>query len=273
MNGQRLIKMSKLSSFSVDTFTGPNLLGNPALICLADAPLQDDVMRQISINSVNKATAIAFIWPEREVWRIRSFSNSGEIKFCGHASLAACAVIFSHLKNGATEIKLCTSLLDIMARFSGDRASMSIPAFSYQQVPISISPFSSLQGQKVEDLYYGNETFFMRLSSKEDVLNFKPDLRYLKTQKLYLVVTAHGETCDFVSRFFGPASGQDEDPVTGSAHCVLAQIWADILGKRSFIARQLSTRGGQLEIELGEDRSSLMMSGKVSIRKNIMLDL
>jgi predicted PhzF superfamily epimerase YddE/YHI9 len=113
----------------------------------------------------------------------------------------------------------------------------------------------------------------MRLSSKEDVLNFKPDIPYLVEKRLYLAVTAEGDLCDFVSRFFGPLSGQEEDPVTGSAHCVLAPIWADILRKRTFIARQISSRGGQLEIELGEDRSSLTLSGQVGIKNKITIDL
>jgi PhzF family phenazine biosynthesis protein len=265
--------MSKLSSFIVGTFTGPDLLGNPALICIADTALHDDVMRQISINFTDVATATAFIWPEDKAYRIRSFSMGGEIKFCGHASLAAGAVIFSQLKQNPTDIKLRTSHLNITVSSNSDKVVLCLPAFSYQTVAMASSPFSRLQGQGIEALYYGNETFFMRLSSKEDVLNFKPDIPYLVEKRLYLAVTAEGDLCDFVSRFFGPLSGQEEDPVTGSAHCVLAPIWADILRKRTFIARQISSRGGQLEIELGEDRSSLTLSGQVGIKNKITIDL
>lgn len=261
-----------LSGFVVDTFTGPNLLGNPALICVAEKPLKDEYMRQISIDSAEKVTAAAFIWPEDNAYRIRSFSMGKEIRFCGHASLAACYVIFSRIRKDLSEAYLLTSHLKIFASFTAGRASMLVPAFTYKHVAITSSPLSFVQAPGIKDLYYGNDTFFMRLSSQEDVINFRPDIYFLKHHKLYLAVTAKGEQCDFVSRFFGPASGHDEDPVTGSAHCVLAPIWARILGKRSFIARQLSSGGGQLEIQLNEDRSSLTISGLTRISEQCMIE-
>lgn len=233
----------RIPLYQIDAFSNGVFTGNPAAVCpLAEWP--DDSLLQ-SIAHENNLSETAFFIPEGEGYHLRWFTPVAEIHLCGHATLAAAFVIFSILGHPEDRITFSSLSGALSVQRSGDLLEMDFPA----QPPMPCdAPPELLNGLGRTPLeIHRADDYLAVFSSEDEVLALKPDMSSLKRLDLRgVIVTAPGSASDFVSRFFAPKLGIDEDPVTGSAHCVLIPYWSRRLGKRELFARQLSQRGGDL---------------------------
>jgi PhzF family phenazine biosynthesis protein len=237
----------------VDAFADRPFTGNPAAVCLLGGPRSDTWMQQVAFELGYSETA--FVAAAESGYSLRWFTPKVEVDLCGHATLASAHVLWNagtaqgpiafHTKSG-----VLTCVRD------GRLIKMDLPRTELRDAPPPVGLLSTL-GFAPLVLKHAGPDVLVEVPDEESVLRASPDLRALAQVPLRgVIVTARSRSAelDFVSRFFGPAIGIDEDPVTGSAHCALAPYWAERLGKHSMRARQLSLRGGQLEVELLTDR-------------------
>jgi len=236
--------------FQVDAFTTRPYAGNPAAVCLLDAWPDDETLRQIADE--NNLSETAFAVREDGAYRLRWFTPRVEVPLCGHGTLATSHVLLA--RDGVDSVTFRTASGDLAVRRDGAAYTMDFPA----QPPQPCSAPTAIAGalRHVPEICYVNaRTHVAVLRNALDVKSLQPNMRAVEELPLpYLVATAPGDDCDFVSRFFAPAVGVPEDPVTGSAHCALAPLWADRLGKKRLHARQLSRRGGEMWCEVHGDR-------------------
>lgn len=237
--------MKNLRIFQVDAFSPTLFSGNPAAVCLLEAWLSDDLMQ--SVAAENNLAETAFVVPMGENYGIRWFTPTVEVDLCGHATLAAGYVLLNHLRPFGSEIAFHSPR-------SGELKVMKRDELYFLDFPTDtltrIADPSTVKGTvncTVTELYKGKTDFIAVVENEAALLALKPDLAAIAALDARgLCVTAPGTTADFVSRFFAPQSGVDEDPVTGSAHTSLIPLWAEKLGKPEMTARQLSKRGGAL---------------------------
>jgi PhzF family phenazine biosynthesis protein len=241
----------KIPVYQVDAFASALFQGNPAAVCPLETWLPEDIMQ--SIAAENNLAETAFFCRENGRYRLRWFTPESEVDLCGHATLASAYVVFEHLDTSAQEVAFDTRSGELRVERRGQRLEMSLPSRPLTRIE---TPPGLSEALGVEPLEVGSSRDWVAiLESEEQVRNLKPDLRAVANLPVFAVaVTAQGREVDFVSRFFAPAKGVPEDPVTGSAHCSLVPYWADKLGKTLLHARQLSRRGGELECELVGDR-------------------
>lgn len=235
----------KIKMYQVDAFTEQLFGGNPAAVCITDQWLAETLMQ--SIAAENNLAETAFITADEDGYGIRWFTPAVEVDLCGHATLAAAHVIFHHLGYRDNEIVFHSPR---SGRLSVKRheamLSLNFPADIYKRVT---TPQALEQGLGIEPMetYKGKTDYMAVLPSEQDVVSLTPDLALLSTlEGRGVIVTAMGDSVDFVSRFFAPQSGINEDPVTGSAHTTLTPYWAKELGKMKLTAMQLSARRGHL---------------------------
>ena len=251
--------MSKIKLFQIDAFAEKVFEGNPAGVCVLEEWLADVTMQQIAAE--NNLAETAFAVKEPEGWRIRWFTPTVEVDLCGHATLATAFVLFQQelVQGSQISFQSRSSLLKIQKLEEG-LLELDFPADMPQKAQ---APNHLLEGLGIEKggVLKGITDFVVILSSEEAVKALSPDFKTLaKVKARGVIVTAKGENKDFISRFFGPQSGIDEDPVTGSAHTTLTPLWADRLGKETLTARQISPRGGNLLCKLVGGR--VRISGK-----------
>lgn len=246
----------------VDAFTQQLFAGNAAAVLITEKWLSDDLMQKIAAE--NNLSETAFLVPKRDHhFAIRWFSPLSEIDFCGHASLAAASVIFDDVS--IEKIVFTTKTVGNLTirKESSGKICMTFPK-RMAQTPNSIPEdlINALSDQP-EYILQSPQAWFAIYQREEQVLNSKPDLERLKKlAPLDLVVTAPSTSnveYDFVSRYFWPANGGDEDPVTGSIHAGLAPYWAERLNKTQLTAYQASTRGGVLYCDVTQ--SHVVVSG------------
>ncbi len=257
-----------LPIFQVDAFSSAVFAGNPAAVC----PLQEwlpDLLLQ-SIAAENNLAETAFFVPENGRFQLRWFTPACEVDLCGHATLASAHVLFEELGHAGGEIRFETKSGELVVKRDGKRLVMNFPARPPEPVKADPVLLPALGGQPVEVL--AARDYLVRYGSELEMKALAPDMRELsKIDRFATIVTAPGDDCDFVSRFFAPAKGIPEDPVTGSAHCTLVPYWAKRLGKAKLHARQLSPRGGELFCELKGDRveiagySALFLKGQIRV--------
>lgn len=254
--------------YQVDAFASRVFEGNPAAVCPLEEWLSDEVMQAIAAE--NNLPETAFFVRHEEGYRIRWFTPEKEIDLCGHATLASAFVIFEYIQPSEHEVTFDSRSGLLNVSLSEGLIALDFP--SQPPTPCSVPPelIAGLGKDPIEVL--ASEDYFVVYPSQEDILDLKPDLIELKKAGLRgVIVTAPGKEADFVSRFFAPSYGIDEDPVTGSAHCALTPFWAAKLGKRKLHAYQLSRRGGELFCEdRGErviisGRTILYMQGFITI--------
>ncbi len=243
--------------YQVDAFASRVFEGNPAAVCPLEEWLDDEVMQAIAME--NNLSETAFFVSEGEGYRIRWFTPETEVDLCGHATLASASVIFEHIEPSLQEVAF-DSRSGVLIVYRG-RELLTLDFPSQPPSPCSAPPglIAGLRKEPAEVL--ACEDYFAVYASQEDILELQPDMAALKQVGLRgVIVTAPGREADFVSRFFAPSYGIDEDPVTGSAHCALTPYWAQRLGKSKLHAYQLSHRGGELFCEDKGDR--VMISGR-----------
>jgi len=238
----------------IDVFTDRLFGGNPAGVCLLEKWLSDDILQ--SIATENNLSETAFLVKQDGYYDLRWFTPTIEVELCGHATLASAFVLFEAAEKAAGEIKFKTMSGMMAATKENNLFYLDFPSRPVVPCPMFQS-FERAFGMKPVAAYKAVD-FLVLLNSEEAVRRVAPDFSVLKQIKdeagldddsFGTIITAEGSDCDFVSRFFAPNAGIDEDPVTGRAHCSLIPFWSERLGKSKLIARQMSKRGGVLYCE------------------------
>ena len=241
----------KLPYYEVSAFTTNPFGGNPAGVCPLEAWLPDAVLQGIAAN--NNLAETAFMVPHGNDFELRWFTPTVEMDLCGHATLAAAAVLFHELGVPGGEVRLHSRSGVLSVARDGDLLTLDFPSRPPTPGAVPEALIRGL-GAAPKEVFKARD-FLAVFSSEAEVRALQPDFALLKTLDcLGIIVTAPGGDCDFVSRFFAPGAGVDEDPVTGSAHCTLIPFWAQRLGKAKLFARQVSARGGELVCELVGER-------------------
>jgi len=253
--------VSGVPLFQVDAFAREPFGGNPAAVCLMPCDLEDPVYRSIAREMNLSETAFAERLGEGD-YRLRWFTPLREVPLCGHATLATAHVVFNHLGFDGERISFQTLSGTLHAERAPEGIRLDFPRNDPAEVEPPRALLRALGASEWRAVLYSwsNQKLLVHVDSEEGVRGIKPDFRGLLAAENSLgwrgvIVTSEGSgPHDFVSRYFAPWMGVDEDPVTGSAHTVLAPYWSGLLGKKRMRAYQASERGGELLLELGEDR-------------------
>lgn len=257
----------KVKQYQVDAFTTQVFAGNPAAVCPLDAWLDDDTLQAIAME--NNLSETAFFVPAVRGFELRWFTPVAEVDLCGHATLASAHVIFDILGYSDPVVAFETRSGELTVERQGDSLRMDFPA----RAPSPCEPPALLvEGLGARPLQVlAADDYLAVFDSEAAVRAIAPDhAKLAQLDRRGISVSAPGTDVDFVSRFFAPALGVPEDPVTGSAHCELAPYWAKRLGKNTLAARQVSKRGGELQCEVRGDRVLLtgravtFMEGEIS---------
>ena len=245
----------RLPLFQIDAFAERVFQGNPAAVCPLEAWLPEALMQAIAAE--NNLSETAFCVPEGEGYGLRWFTPLKEIDLCGHATLATAHVLFEHLGFAGAEIVFSTRSGALRVTRAGDRLAMDFPAKAVEPCAAPVALIEGLGRAPLE--VYGGRDYLAVFADAAEVRALTPDPRRLaELDRHGVIVTAPGGAedgdVDFVSRFFVPKFGVDEDPVTGSAHCSLTPFWAARQGKATLEARQVSRRGGRLQCALAGER-------------------
>jgi PhzF family phenazine biosynthesis protein len=241
--------------YQVDAFTSEVFRGNPAAVCPLEFWLPAHTMQCIAAE--NNLAETAFFVKEGDHYGLRWFTPTVEVDLCGHATLASAFVLFHYLNVQADSLRFDTRSGELTVRRNGDRLTLNFPSLPATRCDPPQALIEGLGAQPLEILKAGY--YLVVYPDAEDVRSLQPRMETLKGLGVPCIVTAPGRDCDFVSRFFAPSHGIDEDPVTGSAHCTLIPYWSRRLGKNQLFARQLSARGGELWCEDLGDR--VLISG------------
>lgn len=252
----------------VDAFTNTVFKGNPAAVIITDNWLREDLMQSIAME--NNLPETAFLVPdgsdEKGTYHIRWFSPTTEIAFCGHATLASAFVIFN--KNPTLKtINLSAKVVGVLTIVQKDSGKIQMDFPNTKPERVNDIPDSLLTGLSIApvEVYRNTQAYFVIYSSESDVLSVQRNneiLEQIAPLKLVITCLSKSKDYDFISRYFVPANGGIEDPVTGSIHTGLAPFWAERLGKNELAAYQASSRGGILECVVAGDR--VLISGSAA---------
>ena len=262
--------------YQLDAFTDQLFSGNPAAVMPLQEDLPDDIL--LALAGENNLSETAFITPlpadQDADFSIRWFTPATEVPLCGHATLASAWVIFNLLEwpEDSVSFQSKSGRLGVSKGADG-WLTLDFPNLPYQEQPTPQAIRDALADAPEQAWFVPSDTNYMIVLADEAAVKAaEPDLRTLKTLgNQGLIITAPGQDCDFVSRYFAPGAGVDEDPVTGSIHSVLVPYWAEKLGKNRLDARQVSRRGGTLRCELKGNRVAiagqavLFMEGTVEL--------
>ncbi|HEV7428454.1 MAG TPA: PhzF family phenazine biosynthesis protein [Thermoanaerobaculia bacterium] len=241
----------------IDAFTSDAFKGNPAAVLFMDGARDDQWMANVAAE-MNLAET-AFLTPNNRDWDLRWFTPAVEVDLCGHATLASAHAIWSENISSDALLRFHTRSGVLTAKHDGDMIELDFPAKRDESIA---APAGLLDALGVSSAaYVGRNQFdyIVELPSEAEVRALKPDhgvLRQLPVRGVIVTSRGTGEY-DFISRFFAPGSGVDEDPVTGSSHCCLTPYWAERLGKSEMHAYQASPRGGSIRVRLDGDRVKL----------------
>jgi PhzF family phenazine biosynthesis protein len=254
--------------YQVDAFTDHLFGGNPAGICPLNEWIPEELMQKIAAE--NNLSETAFFVPEKDDYRIRWFTPTVEVDLCGHATLASGHVLFNHLNytRNIAHFESRSGVLNV--RKNKNYIILDFPAASFKKITRPEILIKAL-GKNFSEVYSSND-YMVVFDSEKDILELKPDFQLLsQLETRGVIVTARGTDVDFVSRFFAPAVGINEDPVTGSAHTILTPYWADKLNKTELTASQLSERRGKLFCKYLGDRVEISgkavtyLTGKINV--------
>ncbi|WP_266363650.1 PhzF family phenazine biosynthesis protein [Tellurirhabdus rosea] len=251
-----------LKIYKLDAFTDRLFGGNPAAVCPLTEWLPTETMQAIACE--NNLSETAFYIPTETGYHIRWFTPKVEVDLCGHATLATAYVIFFLEKStdeDVIELDSRSGVLKVCLKEGW--LVLDFPIDTYQ-VAVQPPALTASLNIKPSEVYKGKTDYLLVYDNQQQILDLAPEMIELSTVPARgIIVTAPGEDVDFVSRFFAPQSGVDEDPVTGSAHTTLIPYWAEKLGKTSLTARQVSARGGYLKCTLNGDRVEI--AGQVKL--------
>nr|WP_201781181.1 PhzF family phenazine biosynthesis protein [Ornatilinea apprima] len=251
--------MMKTPIYQVDAFTSQPFSGNPAAVCLLTSQRSDEWMlntaREMNLSET------AFLLPEGDGYRLRWFTPALEVDLCGHATLASAHILWETGKLPPEEpARFYTRSGLLTARKVANRVELDFPARPMQpaELPDGLAAALGIPAPRAAAWHAQGENFLIELDSEAPVRAAQPNFDQLKAYPIHGVILTSEATqstrYDFVSRFFAPRWGVNEDPVTGSAHCYLAPYWSERMGKTVFSAYQASARGGELRVRLDGER-------------------
>ena len=241
----------------IDAFTEKPFRGNPAAVCLLDGARDDAWMQSLAVEMNLSETA--YLARRDDGWSLRWFTPAIEVALCGHATLASAHALWEESLLAPGETARFHTLSGLLtATRDGEWIELDFPTKPEEPVQ---APAGLLDALGVKPVYVGRNQFdyIVEVATPDEVRRIRPDHGVLRQLPLRgVIVTSRGDgEYDFISRFFAPGSGVDEDPVTGSSHCCLAPYWATRLGKNEFVAYQASARGGVIRVRLAGDRVKL----------------
>ncbi|MDT3401635.1 PhzF family phenazine biosynthesis protein [Mucilaginibacter terrae] len=248
----------KISIYQADAFTSELFGGNPAAVCPLKEWLPEATMQKIAAE--NNLAETAFFVPTDKGFHLRWFTPELEIDLCGHTTLATAHIIYTELGYTESIIQFETQTAGILTvSKNGDRYTLDFPSRPPYPAEMPNGLLEGLNNHMPAEVLRSRD-YFLVYENEQDITDLQPNhFAIAKVDAVGIIVTAPGKDVDFVSRFFAPAAGIPEDPVTGSAHCNLIPYWAERLGKTELHAYQLSARKGELWCELKGDR--VLMSG------------
>ncbi|MCF8470389.1 MAG: PhzF family phenazine biosynthesis protein [Parvibaculum sp.] len=236
--------------YQVDAFADRVFEGNPAAVVPVEGTWPSDAV-MLALAAENNLAETAFFAPEGDGYRLRWFTPTVEVDLCGHATLATAHVLFSHLGYDKPEIRFETRSGSLIVKREGDKLAMDFPAAKPKPYPEPSEIMAALGARP--RLWMKTANVMAVFDSADEVAALKPDFaalgKLLTPLNAGLIASApgnEGSGADFVSRFFAPAHGIDEDPVTGSAYCTSVPYWSKKLARKDLVARQISARGGTL---------------------------
>ncbi|MFA5403706.1 MAG: PhzF family phenazine biosynthesis protein [Ignavibacteria bacterium] len=248
----------KIKFYQVDAFSDELFGGNPAGVCPLEDWLPDEVMQNIAFEN-NLAETAFFIINDAD-FELRWFTPVSEVDLCGHATLATAHVLFEHLNYNRDKIIFHSRSGELTVKKSDDKLVLNFPIDIVKKIEAPEVLVKAI-GKKPFEAFKGKTDYLLVYENQKDIEEINPDFELIKKSKARgVIVTAKGDNVDFVSRFFAPLVGVNEDPVTGSAHTTLTPFWARVLDKNELTATQLSKRKGNLNCKL--------INGRVEIAGN-----
>ena len=246
----------KQTLYQIDAFTDKIFSGTPAAVVPLDNWISEKYMQSIAME--NNLSETAFIVKENKNYSIRWYTPNGEVDLCGHATLASAFTIFNYLEPNLQDIEFISKSGLLTVTKNKNELIMNFPKDIYKSFSKGRAQIQKIIGLNPQNILKGKDDILVILSSQSEVEKLKPNFELLtRLDCRGLVVSAQGEKYDFVSRCFYPKYGVDEDPVTGSAHCLLAPYWSEVLSEKKMSAYQLSYRGGKLICEVEKNRVKL----------------
>ena len=245
--------------YQIDAFADTLFSGNPAAVCPLDNWLDADIMQKIA--GENNLAETAFTVPAENGYEIRWFTPEVEVDLCGHATLASAYTLMNFEGFSGEKINFFSrNSGTLTVNKNGDFLTLDFPKDNLQKVE-DLAIFEKCFVYQPIEAYQGKTDYLLIFENEHQIQNIEPNIPEIaKINARGIIVSSISENFDFVSRFFGPNCGVNEDPVTGSAHTTLTPFWAEKLGKTKLTAKQISKRGGVLECELKNDR--VLISGK-----------
>ena len=263
----------KLTIYQIDAFGSKLFSGNPAAVIPLQQWLNDALMQSIALE--NNLSETVFFVPSTNTsadYDIRWFTPAVEVNLCGHATLASAYVLFSILGFDKTELRFKSKSGILSITKKDDLITLNFPSWKPERLEEYHNSLQEILGDVEIVAVYKYRDVLVELAQENDVKKCAPDFTLMKKHFDKMIITAPGKKVDFVSRFFAPASGIDEDPVTGSAHSQLIPFWSEKLGKNKLHALQLSQRGGEIWCEqINEQRVTMSgncvfyMKGEINI--------
>lgn len=262
--------MSTYKYYQIDTFTNTLFTGNPAGVCPLNKWIDKEIMQSIAFE--NNLSETAFYVKSGDCFEIRWFTPTNEVNLCGHATLASAFAEFVMLKNTKDTLTFKSKSGDLVVTKNEDYFTLDFPVDKYVKIALSqnlLAPFKELP----IEAYKAGADILLVFKDESVIKKMNPSLEKIRNIKARgVTVTAKGTTFDFVSRFFGPQSGIDEDPVTGSTHTYLTPYWSKILKKEVLQAAQLSKRGGVLNCKNNGERIEISGKAKLYLEGIIRID-
>jgi len=252
----------KLTIYQIDAFTDEVFSGNPAAVIILNEWLPTETMQKIALE--NNLSETAFIVKTNDIYHIRWFAPFCEIDLCGHATLASAYVIFNCTNFSQNKINFHSPISgNLSVHKTGNLLTLNFPAAKLKPL-VTNERLNQIIEYPIIESYSARLDVMLVLSNETEIKNLKPNFSLIKQMDIRgLMVTAKGDTTDFVSRFFAPSAGINEDPVTGSAHTALTPYWAKKLNKKMLTAKQLSSRGGNLICQIQQKR--VLISGNCAL--------
>lgn len=261
----------KQKIYQIDAFADKVFSGNPAAVCPLEQWLSDDMLQKIAME--NNLAETAFYVKQDKQYQIRWFTPTVEVDLCGHATLAAAFVLFNHENYKENTIHFYSprsGMLTVTKK--GELLTLNFPADIFEQVELS-DEIRACFNIKPQSAFKGKTDYLLVFDKEDEIRNLNPVLSAIsKLNGRGVIVTAKGNKVDFVSRFFAPQSGINEDPVTGSAHTTLTPYWAKQLNKTELTTIQLSERKGYLQCSYLNDRVEISGQGKLYLIGEIYLE-
>ncbi|NJO95092.1 MAG: PhzF family phenazine biosynthesis protein [Hyellaceae cyanobacterium CSU_1_1] len=263
----------KQTIVQVDAFTDRPFQGNPAAVCILESP-QDEQWMQLVAREMNLSET-AFLYREGQAYSLRWFTPTSEVSLCGHATLASAHVLWTEgYASTGQLIQFETKSGILTAKYQDDWIELDFPVNRSQDIP-PITKLGDALGVPLKTVLYNSLGYLVEVATAQEVEKLQPNFNLLKQLPISnVIVTSRADRdskYDFVSRFFAPGVGIEEDPVTGSAHCCLAPYWRDRLNQDRFLAYQASARGGVVKVYYDGGDRVLLQGQAITVMRGELL--